>query len=67
LSERGYFANQAFRAYSAVTIKSCFGFVFWVFGIGGLLIELFKTQIWDFRYVQVAISLVFIVGGILIP
>jgi hypothetical protein len=36
-------------------------------GIGGLLIELFKTQVWDVCYVQVAISLTFIVVGILIP
>jgi hypothetical protein len=41
--------------------------MFWVFGIGGLLIELFKTQIWDVRYVQVTIGLTFIVVGILIP
>jgi threonine/homoserine/homoserine lactone efflux protein len=44
-----------------------FGVMFCVFGIGGLLTAVFKTQPWYVRYVQVAIGLTFIALGILIP
>lgn len=44
-----------------------FGMLFCVFGIGALLIALVKSQPWYVRYVGVALGLLFIVLGIMIP
>ena len=58
------------RTYSSVVMKfhpAIFGVVFCIFGIGSLLTALLKTQPWYVRYIQIALALMFIVLGILIP
>lgn len=47
--------------------SAVFGLIFCTFGIGALLVALFRTQPWYLRYVQVALGLTLIVLGILIP